>query len=172
MARRISLREFQESLVRRLAEARASDRRTLLGVQAGNDNWLVDLTDTGEILPVPPLSPVPLTRSWFRGIANIRGTLYGVIDFSNFHQGGLIQPGGQARLLLLGARHGVNCALLVSRTSGLRSQEEFELDEAPAERQPWIAEQVRDMQDRPWLRLNVPALLKHPGFLEAALERI
>lgn len=87
MAKRISLREFQESLVRRLAEAQAGDRRALLGLQAGSENWLIDLTDSGEILPVPPLSPVPLTRPWFSGVANVRGTLFGVVDFSAFQQG-------------------------------------------------------------------------------------
>ena len=50
----------------------------LLGVQAGPDYWLLDLADSGEILPLPPFTSVPLTRPWFCGIANIRGSLYGV----------------------------------------------------------------------------------------------
>jgi len=169
MGRRISLREFQENLARRLAESRTSDRRTLLGVEAGGENWLVDLIDTGEILPVPPLSPVPLTRPWFRGIANLRGTLYGIIDFSSFHAGPLVHPTGLARLLLLHGRHGVNSALLFARTSGLHSPEEFENDPGPADERPWVAGKFRDMQDRPWLRLDVNALITHRRFLEAGL---
>jgi twitching motility protein PilI len=169
--KRISLREFQESLVRRLAEARTGDRRTLLGVQAGDDNWLIDLTDTGEILPVPPLVPVPLTHDWFRGIANVRGTLYGVLDFSSFHRGNQIVPVGQARLLLLGARHGVNSALLVSRASGLRSLDDFEPESGPADERAWVGQRLRDMQNRLWLRLNVRGLLAHPRFLDAGMEQ-
>ncbi len=171
MARRISLREFQESLVRRLAEAQTSDRQALLGVQAGNENWLIDLIDTGEILPVPPLLTVPLTQAWFRGIANIRGNLYDVIDFSHFQQGRMTPQTGQARLLLLNIRHRVNSALLVHRTSGLHSLDEFEADPQQGDERVWVAEKLRDMQDRPWLRLNVPALLDAPAFLEAAYER-
>ncbi len=167
MARRISLRQFQENLARRLAEARTGDRRTLLGVEAGDENWLIDLTDTGEILPVPPLASVPLTRSWFRGIANVRGSLYGVIDFSCFHNGAPIVPAGRARLLLIGSRHGVNSALLFSRTTGLRSVDEFEPDDSAADDRPWIAATVRDMWDRRWHRLNVRTLLADPAFLEA-----
>ncbi len=172
MAKRISLREFQENLVRRLSEARTGDRRTLLGVQAGDDHWLIDLTDTGEILPVPPLAPVPLTSDWFRGIANVRGTLYGVLDFSRFHRGSPVVPAGNARLLLLNARHGVNSALLVSRASGLRSLEDFEPEDGPADERPWVAQRLRDMQNRLWLRLNVRNLLAHPAFLNAGLETL
>jgi twitching motility protein PilI len=170
MAKRISLREFQESLVRRLAEAQSGDRRALLGLQAGNDNWLIDLADSGEILPVPPLSPVPLTRPWFSGVANVRGTLFGVVDFSAFQQGPPIAPAGHARLLLIGAKHGINSAILVSRALGLRSKEDFEADPGEADPRPWVAQRLRDNQNRLWLKLDTPKLLAYPGFLDAGIE--
>lgn len=170
MSRRISLREFQESLVRRLAEAHDTDRRTLLAVEALREHWLVDLTDTGEILPVPALAPVPLTQEWYRGIANVRGTLYGVVDFSAFHNGKPVTPAGFARLLLLHPRHGTNSALLFSRTTGLRSPDEFDTDGGPADTRPWVAGRFRDVQERIWLRLDVPALINHRDFLEAGSE--
>ncbi len=167
MAKRTSLREFQESLAHRIAEASGSDRRTLLGVEAGEKYWLIDLTDTGEVLPVPPLTPVPLTQHWFRGIANVRGVLYGVVDFSEFHGGQPITPSGRARLLLIGAKHGANTALLFSRTTGLRSEEEFEQDTGPRPDHPWVSGAYRDVWDRQWLRLDTRALLANQQFLEA-----
>lgn len=169
MSRRTSLREFQENLARRLAGSHTGDRRTLLAVEAGREHWLVDLTDTGEILPVPTLTPVPLTRGWFRGIANVRGTLYGVVDFSVFHHGGPITPSGFARLLLLHPRHGTHSALLFSRTTGLRSPDEFEPDDGAGDERPWVSGQLRDVQERLWLRLDVPALIGHRAFLEAGV---
>ena len=170
MARRTSLREFQENLAHRLAEAKGSDRRTLLAVEAEDTHWLIDLTDIGEVLPVPPIAAVPLTRHWFRGIANVRGVLHGTVDFSALHGGAAINPGGRARLVLLGARHAANTALLFSRTTGLRSPEEFEADRGPVPAHPWVGGSVRDMWDRQWLRLNVRALLADPAFLEAGAE--
>ena len=169
MAKRISLREFQESLVRRLNEAGSSDRRTLLGIQAGESQWLVSLTEAGEILAVPPLAEVPLTRPWFRGLANVRGTLVGVIDFSALNGGPLTAPAGHARLMLVGAKHGINSALLVSRTTGLKSPDDFEADAAPVA-QAWEGQRLRDLQSRPWSRLDIAALLAHPRFLEAGIE--
>jgi twitching motility protein PilI len=171
MAKRLSLREFQEGLVRRFAEARTGDRRSLLAVHAGKENWLINLTDSGEILPVPPLAPVPLTQEWFRGIANVRGTLFSVVDFSALHRGPLTAPAGTARLLLIGVRHGTNCALLVSRTAGLRSTEDFQPDDtAPKDERPWVGGHLRDVHDRPWLKLDAARLLTHRGFLDAGID--
>ena len=77
--------------------------------------------------------------------------------------------GGRARLLLIGARHGIHSALLVSSSSGLRSHEDFEpapADDAP----PWVARRLRDMQGREWLQLDPARLLAQPTFLDAGLE--
>lgn len=169
MSKRISLREFQESLVRRLSEAATADRRTLLGVQAGESQWLLPLAEAGEILPVPPLAEVPLTRPYFRGLANVRGTLYGVIDFSALNGGPLTAPVGHARLVLVGTKHGINSALLVSRTTGLKSPDDFEASDAPTG-ETWEHQRLRDLQSRLWSQLDVTALLAHPRFLEAGIE--
>ena len=166
---RSSLREFQERLARRLAEAAGSERRGLLGFQCGENNWLIELADAGEILPPPPLSPVPLTRPWFRGLANVRGSLYGVVDFAAFNGQPPISPAGRARLLLIGARHGIHSALLVSSSTGLRSQDDFERD-PEADDRPWVAGRLRDLQGRPWLRVDTARLLAQPSFLDAGLE--
>jgi len=171
MSRRTSLREFQASLARRLAESASTTRKDLLGLQAGGNNWLIALNEAGEILPPPPLSPVPLCHPWMRGLANVRGTLYSVVDFSLFNGGDAILPAGNARLVLIGARHNLNCAILVSRAAGLRAQEDFEADPVSAAdtARPWSGERLRDTQGRAWTRLQIPALLANPRFLEASL---
>ncbi|MDX5409710.1 MAG: chemotaxis protein CheW [Thauera sp.] len=166
---RSSLREFQERLARRLAEAKTAERRGLLGFQCGGENWLIALPEAGEILPPPALSAVPLTQPWYRGLANVRGTLYGVIDFARFNGQPPTVAAGRARLLLIGARHGVHCALLVSASTGLRSEDDFEADPVGDER-PWVAARVRDLQGRPWLRIDSARLLAHPAFLDAGRE--
>ena len=111
MAKRGSLSEFQAHLARRLAGASEQSAAGLLGVLSGSDYWLLNLSDSGEVVPLPGLTSVPLTRPWFVGIANIRGNLYSVTDFSAFQGKAATPQNASSRLLLIGARHGNNAAL-------------------------------------------------------------
>jgi twitching motility protein PilI len=173
MAKRLSLREFQEDLVARLTSAaRGETPRSLLGIQAGAEHWLLDLYDSGEVVPLPPLTGVPLTRRWFAGVANIRGTLYSIVDFSAFQGGEPTPRNNDARLLLIGAKHGSNSALLVTRTLGLKALDALEAipsAELPADPRPWAGGHFRDTQNQPWTLLNVRHLLVDPGFLQIGL---
>jgi twitching motility protein PilI len=167
MAKRISLREFQESLSQRLTSAhRGEARRALLGVASGNDYWLLDLSDSGEVVPLPALTSVPLTKPWFAGIANIRGTLYSVVDLSAFRGREPTRRNANARLLLVGARHGSNSALLVDRTLGLRSLDDLEPVAAAGNESAWAGDVRQDTQGRRWTLLKLKELLADPAFLD------
>ncbi len=167
MAKRVSLREFQESLSARLTSAqRGETRNALLGIASGPDYWLLNLSDSGEVVPLPPLTTVPLTQPWFAGIANIRGSLFSVIDFSAFRGGEPTRRNANARLLLVGARHGINSALLVDRTLGLKSLDELEQVSAGKTDCLWIGETLVDHQSRHWTVLNLRELLKDARFLD------
>jgi twitching motility protein PilI len=167
MAKRISLREFQQGLAERLASAqRGEARRALLGIASGDDLWLLDLSDSGEVVPLPPLTSVPLTKPWFAGIANVRGTLYSVVDFSAFRGGEPTRRNANARLLLVGARHGVNSALLVDRTLGLKGIDDLEAVSADADAPAWAGDSRQDAQGRKWTLLNLRELFADPDFLD------
>jgi twitching motility protein PilI len=56
MTKKISLHEFQSYLATRLAGTSNQSSAGLLGVQAGTDYWLLDLADSGEIVPLTPLT--------------------------------------------------------------------------------------------------------------------
>lgn len=166
---KLSLREFQEELARKLSDTSGqASARALLGVQAGDEFWLVDLAESGEILPVPTLTPVPLTCDWLRGVANVRGLLYSVSDFAAFQGGTPTGTTGDARLLLPHAKFGVNTALLVSRVLGLRALEDFEPAEAAADPRPWVSAQFVDTQSRLWRRFDPRRLYTDANFLEVA----
>lgn len=163
---RTSLREFEEELTRKLSDTSGQNSaRALLGVQAGDERWLVDLAEAGEILPVPALTPVPLTCSWLRGLANVRGQLYAVNDFSAFQGSQQTGSAGDARLLLPHAKFDTNSALLVTRVLGLRAIEDFEAAETAADPRPWVSSQLVDTQGRRWHRLNPQRLYSDDRFL-------
>jgi twitching motility protein PilI len=116
------------------------------------------------------LTGVPLTKPWFSGMANIRGTLYSVVDFSLFQGGEATPQNADSRLLIVGGRFGINSALLVNRTLGLRNIEQMEPREVDADPRPWVGEQYSDPQGNVWKRLNLRNLLGQPDFLEIGLS--
>jgi twitching motility protein PilI len=169
MARRVSLREFQQDLVRRLNEAAAADAPSArLGVQIGSELWLVRLEEAGEVIPVPPVARVPLTRGWFRGLANIRGNLFSVVDLSAFQGGEPTPQTPDARLLLVAERYHLNAALLVNRMLGLRNVQHFEPRGEQGE-QVWEAGRFVDRDGQVWRELSMNELVYSEGFLQAGL---
>ena len=121
MAEKLSLRDYQRDLAERLRAAEGTRMASMLALQVGDQGWLVDLVDAGEVIPVPPITPVPLTRPWFKGATNIRGNLYSVVDFPAFLGGTAVAVGEQSRLLLIGERFRMGSALLVDRSLWLRN---------------------------------------------------
>ena len=166
MAKRGSLREFQAHLATRLAGAGDRSAAGLLGIQAGADYWLLSLADSGEIIPLTPLSSVPLTKHWFVGIANIRGNLYSVADFSAFQGKEATPQNASSRLLLIGTRHGNNAALLVTRMLGLRNLETLTPVVADPNAPAWAREAYTDNEGRRWKMLNVRELLADDRFMD------
>ena len=85
MANREALRELQSRLAQRLQQARSETRSmSWLAVECAGLGLLFPLSTAGEIFPVSALLPVPHTRPWFMGVANLRGGLHGVVDLAAF----------------------------------------------------------------------------------------
>jgi twitching motility protein PilI len=168
VAERLSLKDYQRALAERLREAGAGRMASKLGVQLGTESWLVDLGDAGEVIPVPPVTPVPLTRPWLRGIANVRGNLYSVIDFPAFLGVGAVAVGENSRLLLLGERFRTAAALLIDRSLGLRNPEQLKPRPAAGEAPAWLRGEFDDAEGKAWKELDVPQLVRHADFLSVS----
>ncbi len=167
MSRRTGLREFQMAVAERIRTA--SSRAALsskLGFQVGAHNWFVALHQVNEVIPMPASVPVPLTHSWFRGVANIRGNLYSMVDFSAFQGGDAIAPGMERRVILISDRLVGGAGLLVSRMLGLRNPEQFSAVPRPADAAPWVGGTFTDAGGSRWLELDLPALVREQRFLE------
>ena len=166
MARKSSLREFQAHLAARLAGIRDQRAAGLLGVQSGGDLWLLSLSDSGEIIPLPSLAGVPLTKSWFVGIANIRGNLYSVADFSAFQGKDATPQNASSRLLLIGTRYGNNAALLITRMLGLRNMDDLTPAASDPDAPVWVSGAFTDKEGRRWKMLDVRELLADEDFMD------
>ena len=182
MAIKTSLRQFQTELAQRLSSAKAEPAAARrLGVQCGTGYWLIDLADAGEIVPVPEILPVPLTKPWYVGVANIRGSLYSVVDFSLFAGAESVPRGTENRLILAGTRFGINSAILVTRMLGLRNPRDFTPAPAPegsatggaagaaGNEGPWMGTHWHDADARLWHELKLQDLVEHQDFLQVGL---
>jgi twitching motility protein PilI len=165
MAEKLSLRDYQRDLAERLRAANTSRAASLLALQVGQDGWLVDLADAGEVIPVPAITPVPLTKGWFRGVANIRGNLYSVVDFAAYLGGAPTTQTEQSRLLLLGERFRIGSALMLDRSLGLRNPGQLKALPRPDAAQPWLKGEYADEEGRTWRELDVPQLVLQQEFL-------
>ena len=166
-----SLREYQIALSERLQNAGAGAHvASKLGLQVGQQAWLVDLKEAAELIPPPPISAVPLARPWFRGVTNVRGNLYSVTDFSAFLGGEPVAAGEQARLLIVNDRFRSGAALLIERSLGLRDPAELQPSTQPAASQPRFVRGVyEDSQGKLWKELDVASLIQDRSFLEASV---
>jgi twitching motility protein PilI len=165
-----SLRDFQTQLAEKLRAAQAaSGPSSKLGFIAGGRNWLVSLEQINEVVTVPDLITVPWAQPWFAGVASVRGALFGCTDLGVFLKLSDALPSGAAHLLLAHPRFGVNAALRIERTLGLRAVESLLPEPAPATVSPWVAAYWRGLDDQVWAELNVEKLVAAPAFLEAGL---
>jgi twitching motility protein PilI len=175
------LKDFQSRLNERLREAGTTpDLAARLGLMIGGQRWLVDLSEAGEIVPVPDMiAPVPLTRDWLVGLVNLRGALYTVIDLQRYAQLGRTEVSKESRLLALAARLEFNAAVLVTRMLGLRNVASMRVEEAGAQPSPeeggfgpggrpdWVGRTLIDADGHRWHELDLARLAGGSAFLLA-----
>jgi twitching motility protein PilI len=171
MAKKFNLREFQTALSKQLQAAASRDNTgSRLGFRVGDMNWLVSLSDTEEVIPVPPIVKVPGARRWFRGMANIRGNLYAVSDFADFMGLGVTPEHAECRLLIPHHDFGVNAALLVRGTLGLKNINRYETRSDAAPGHPWVARHYTDESGAAWRDMDFGQLLGNPDFLKVEAQ--
>ena len=175
------LKDFQARMSERLRDAGTTpDLAARLGLMIGGQRWLVDLSEAGEIVPVPDvISPVPLTRDWLLGLVNLRGALYTVIDLQRYAQLGRTEASKESRLLALAARLEFNAAILVTRMLGLRNVASMRLEDEGVEVDPadggfgtagrpdWVGRTLIDAEGQRWHELDLARLAAGSAFLMA-----
>jgi twitching motility protein PilI len=174
MANRQALKELQERLAKRLTAARSEmATASWLAVEVTGQRYLMPLVQAGEIFPWSTVQSVPYTKSWYLGVASLRGGLQGVIDLARL----LEQPGAtlaavgdrvssESRLVSLHAALGINAVLLIDRLLGLRNPTMFTaIAENPLDAPACFAHRLVDAQGQVWQELNLQVLAAEPEFM-------
>lgn len=161
MSKRFNLREFQQGLLDRMqVQAGEESQTATLGIMIGQESWLVDMSDISEVLSLPDLTAVPLTKSWYCGVANVRGNIYSITDLGAFMERGLTLRDAQNRVLLIGQKYDFNAGLLVSKVLGLRNSTDWERSEQDA------GVFYHDNNGQQWQKLDIGQLLQQPEFIQ------
>lgn len=173
MAAREALREFQTRLATRLQAVQNTSVAAWLAVEAGSGRYLLPLGQAGEIFPWLAPETVPYTEAWFLGVANLRGSLWGVVQLAGFLAGGTqrtLPPEAareQVRLVAFNEGLEVNCALVIDRLAGLRGVEAFASSTPPAaDAPPWLGACYATAEGETWQELNLQQMAQHPDFLD------
>lgn len=150
--------------------------------QAGGDEWAgvifrlgdVRLTcsidEVSEFLPIPAFTPVPGTKPWILGLANVRGDLLTVIDLAWFLNGERTRVTMRTRLLAATLR-GRPVGLLVDEVFG---QRQFVSSEGKKTKLPkkspirnYVNKQYRSGKEV-WQELDLDSLFSTAEFLNGA----
>ena len=171
---RIDLQSFQQELANRLASKTAAQvESSRLGLLSGAKRWLIRLPDAAEVVAVPPIARVPLTRAWFLGLANIRGNLYSVVDLAGFIGAVATVPpgaGSQSRLILFGPRAGdLKAGIVVQSVLGLRNLAELTAAKADADAPGWFGQRWLDRDGLSWQEIELVRLVQDAAFLRVGL---
>jgi twitching motility protein PilI len=108
---------------------------------------------------------VPWTRPWYRGLANVRGRLVGVVDLLQL-TGREPLPADQAQqLLVFGEALGVNAGVLISRAFGIRNLKDLVALPAAGPTAPaWEQVRYRDADGLAFTELDLRELTRSAAF--------
>lgn len=161
------LREFSLQLAERLKEApNKPTEPTRLAIRIGSENYLVEMALAGEIVGLPDIAPVPWTRPWYRGLANVRGRLIGVVDLQHLTGREPLSLEQTQQVLVFGETLGMNVGILVTRAFGIRNLKDLvELDGSPSTARPsWEQTRFRDNDGLTMTELDLRELATSAAF--------
>ena len=141
-------------------QAESGSQVATLGILIGQDHWLVEMVDISEVLSLPELTVVPLTRSWYCGVANVRGNIYSVADLGAFMDCGMTARDAQSRVLLIGQKYNFNTGLLVAKVLGLRHSVNWQCSEENG------ITLYQDSSGQKWQKLDIKQLIQRPEFIQ------
>jgi twitching motility protein PilI len=136
----------------------------------GDHHLTCSVEQVHEFLPLPAHTPVPGTKTWILGLANVRGDLVTIVDLGWFLLGARTKVTVRSRLLLASLR-GRPVGLLVDEVFGQRNF--VETDAHPAglgsssPLQGYVMRQLRAGSES-WQELDLDILFTTADFLNGA----
>lgn len=125
-----------------------------------------------DVVQCGPITSVPRTRPWLRGITNVRGTICSVVDLSLFLGRAPIVNEPKAKLLVAGYDE-LQAALLVSHIFGLKhfhaKEQTPDLEAIDLDLRPFV-DRAFIQQGIVWAWLDISVLTADSAFQNIAVE--
>lgn len=143
---------------------------TGIGFNVGGTNFVAPVGDVREILYYPRLTQIPGTKSWVRGMANVRGTLIPIIDLKHYLGHPPVEIHARSRVLVI--QNGELWAgLLVDSVSGLKHFHEDHARTLSVDALPGLKSYLKGQYqfgDIDWYVFSFRELVENPEFIRIA----
>jgi twitching motility protein PilI len=168
MQKKEALSQFQTRLADRLASTgveREQSSANWLAVEIANEGFVLPLGQSGEIFPWCEPQPIPYTKEWFLGVANLRGALCGVVSLTKYLELDSSSEDPKIsfqdrRLVGFHPSFDLNTVFIVDKLVGLKNQGQLESTGHES--------QYRDSQGKIWRELDLGKLSKTAAFINVA----
>jgi twitching motility protein PilI len=140
-----------------------------VGFRLGQRRLVSSFEEIMEILPLPPVTPVPGAQPWMLGVANIRGSLLPVVDLKQFLEGERTVVHEGQRVLVV-RQSGGNVAVIIEELYGQRTFNDSHRAETPGDtdgRYGHFVSQTYRLADTSWAVFSMATLTRTPEFRQA-----
>jgi len=141
-----------------------------VGYRIGSHRLASGFDEVVEILPLPPVTPVPGAQPWMLGVANIRGSLLPIVDLKQFLEGERTVLHEGQRVLIV-RQSGGDVAVTIDELYGQRSfveAQKIETDGLADGRYAHFIDRAYRLGDHPWGVFSLSLLARTPEFRQAA----
>lgn len=141
-----------------------------VGFRLGRRRLVASFDEIVEILPLPPVTPVPGAQPWMLGVANVRGSLLPVVDLKQFLEGERTVVHEGQRVLVV-RQSGGNVAVTIDELFGQRTfNDSHRAETAEADREGRYGHfvgQAYRLAEQTWGVFSMSMLTRTPEFRQA-----
>ena len=148
----------------------AQDQYRGVGYRVGKRRLISNFGEVVEIVPMPPVTPVPGAQPWLLGIGNLRGNLFPVVDLKQFLEGERTVLHEGQRVLVV-RQPGGDVAVTIDELYGQRSfveEQGIDADAVADGRYAHFVDRAYRMNDQDWGVFSLDRLARTPEFRQAA----
>lgn len=152
-------------------QLKESGRWQYIRYRVADTLFATSISEVSEILPLTKITPVPFTKPWISGVANIRGDVYVVTDFSHFLFEKKHAVSKKNKLVVL--KGGSHSALVVDEVIGMTDIRQEEINDDIGDIDSNIQQLVDGVVSKDgdsFYVLGVKNLLAEAKFLHAAVS--